>query len=114
MKTTNAEKLIFLLLIVQAFLVVFYGRYENSYPRIYEDILGMVSLFLLIIMDFIRKVVSYFKMDNKVKSLAHDSLEPLLERIREARDNKEETLTLCVSDLALLQDHLEDLERCYD
>jgi len=58
LKSTLAEKIILVIVLVQAVLVVFYGEYKNSYPKIYEDILGMVAIFLLIIMSFIREVLS--------------------------------------------------------
>jgi hypothetical protein len=44
--------------------VVFYGQYENDYPKIYEDMLAMISLFLLLIMSFIRSVLDEIKPTN--------------------------------------------------
>ena len=65
MKITLAEKLMFIIAMVQAVLVMAYGHYDNSYPKIYEDILGMAALFMLIIFSFIRETLSNYKKEKQ-------------------------------------------------
>ena len=61
MKFTVAEFALVAILVTQVLLVGSYDLGTNSYPKIYEDVLGMIAAFLLCIFSFVRSVIKEIK-----------------------------------------------------